>query len=152
MGNGALLWATGLSHWGLLSRRVLLSFESRYALRLFEVVSLRVGLAHKASEVFPLADLRARLGVPDGTFRLWADLRRYVIERAVCRDQPCQRPCRGLRSGQARQGGDGPVKLSVLLSTGALQFSWQPGSPPWPVEVDLGGEMTSHSTRGRRCP
>jgi Initiator Replication protein len=71
------------SHWGLLSRRVLLSFESRYALRLFEVISLRVGLVHKASEVFPLADLRARLGVPDGTFRLWADLRRYVIERAV---------------------------------------------------------------------
>ena len=71
------------NHWALLSRRVLLSFESRYALRLYEVISLRVGLDHKTNEIFPLDDLRLRLGVPAKQFPRWQDLRRYVVERAV---------------------------------------------------------------------
>lgn len=39
---------------------------SRYALRLHELVELRVNLERKASEVFKLDDLRARLGAPAG--------------------------------------------------------------------------------------
>jgi hypothetical protein len=31
-------------HWVILSRKALLAFESRYALRLYEIVTLRIGL------------------------------------------------------------------------------------------------------------
>ena len=49
-------------YWAIIDRSAALSMTSRYALRLHELVALRVNLERKASEVFKLDDLRARLG------------------------------------------------------------------------------------------
>ena len=70
-------------HWAVLSKRAVLAFGSRYSLRLYEIVALRVGLDHKTSEMFDLEDLRSRLGVPVGKMKAWADLRRFVLEPAI---------------------------------------------------------------------
>ena len=53
-------------YWAIIDRSAALSMTSRYALRLHEMIALRVNLERKASEVFKLDDLRARLGVPAG--------------------------------------------------------------------------------------
>lgn len=71
------------NHWAVLSRKAILAFESRYSLRLHEIIAIRAGLDKKHSEIFPLDDLRLRLGVPRGKFKLWADFRRFVLQRAV---------------------------------------------------------------------
>ena len=71
------------NHWAALSRKAVLAFESRYSLRLYEIIALRSGLEHKSIELFSLEDLRRRLGVPKGKFKVWNDFRRFVLERAV---------------------------------------------------------------------
>ena len=71
------------SHWAVLSRRAVMAFESRYSLRLYELLALRAGLDHKTAETFALGDLRARLGAPDGKLTLWADFRRFALEPAI---------------------------------------------------------------------
>ena len=71
------------NHWAALSRDAVLSFESRYALRLYELMTLRGGLSHKNTETFELDDLRNRLGVPSGKLPRWNDLRRKALEPAI---------------------------------------------------------------------
>lgn len=71
------------NHWAVLSRKAVLAFQSRYSLRLYELLSLRVGLDKVASEQFSIDDLRALLGVPTGKLTRWQDLRRKVIETAI---------------------------------------------------------------------
>lgn len=70
-------------HWAVLSKRAVMSFQSRYALRLFEIISLRVNLAHKTSEKFTLEDLRARLGVPPNKLARWQDFKAYALKPAI---------------------------------------------------------------------
>lgn len=70
-------------HWAVLSKRAVMAFESRYALRLYEIVSLRSGLDHKTHEVFDVDTLRNRLGVPVGKLVEWSDLRRKCLEPAI---------------------------------------------------------------------
>lgn len=60
----------------------MLSFESKISLRLYLLLSLRAGL-RKTSETFELDDLRNILGLEDGKFARWPDLRRFVLVRAV---------------------------------------------------------------------
>jgi hypothetical protein len=69
-------------HWGILSRKALLAFESRYALRLYEMVALRIGL-ERTKQDFSIVDLRERLGVPQGKLLKWDALRRKAIDPAV---------------------------------------------------------------------
>lgn len=69
-------------HWGILSRKALLAFESRYALRLYEMVALRVGL-DRTKQDFSVEDLRERLGVPAGKLMKWDAFRRKAIDPAV---------------------------------------------------------------------
>ncbi|WP_139219321.1 replication initiation protein [Bosea sp. CRIB-10] len=71
------------NHWAALSRKAVLAFESRFSLRLYEIVALRSGLERKTSEVFDLDDLRKRLGVEPKTFTRWQDFRRFVLDRAL---------------------------------------------------------------------
>jgi len=59
-----------------------LSFESRYSLRLYMHIGLRVN-RRQVSEDLTIDELRAILGVPDGRFLRWQDLRRFAIDRAV---------------------------------------------------------------------
>ena len=70
-------------HWAIISKRAVMAFESRYSLRLYEIVSLRVGLDHIASETFDLDDLRRRLGVPDGKMLKWFDVKRKALDPAI---------------------------------------------------------------------
>lgn len=70
------------THWAAVSRRAVLAFESRYSLRLYMHIGLRVN-RRQVSEDLTLDELRDVLGVPDGTFRRWQDLRRFAIDRAV---------------------------------------------------------------------
>lgn len=69
------------THWAVISRKAVLAFESKYALRLYTVLSLRAGL-RKASEDFMLEDLRALLGVT-GTYERWNNLDQWVLRPAL---------------------------------------------------------------------
>lgn len=71
------------NHWAVLSRKAVMAFQSRYSLRLYELVSLRVGLDHVHSEELSVDDVRSVFGVPKGKLMRWPDLRRYVIELAI---------------------------------------------------------------------
>lgn len=71
------------NHWAVLSKRAVMAFESRYSLRLYEMLALRSGLDYKTSETFTLADLRSRLGVPVGKLSRWVHLRQFAIEPAI---------------------------------------------------------------------
>ena len=70
------------THWAVISRRAVMSFESRYALRLYTLLCLRSGL-RKVSEEFSLDDLREIMGVPEGKLARWQDLKTWAIEPAV---------------------------------------------------------------------
>jgi hypothetical protein len=70
------------THWASISRRAVLTFESRYSLRLYLWLSLRANL-RKTSEDVSLDDLRDLLGVPEKTLTRWQDMRRFVLDRAL---------------------------------------------------------------------
>ncbi|MBM9593991.1 replication initiation protein [Roseitranquillus sediminis] len=70
------------SHWAVISRRAVMAFESKYALRLYAVMSLRAGL-RKASEAFALDELRELVGVPAGKLPRWQDFKLRALEPAM---------------------------------------------------------------------
>lgn len=70
-------------HWGVLSKRAVMAFESRYSLRLFEIVAVRANQDRASSETFALDDLRARLGVPVGKLATWSNLRVFALDPAI---------------------------------------------------------------------
>jgi len=70
------------THWAAVSRRAVLSFESRYSLRLYLFLSLRANL-RKVSEDIALDDLRAMLGVPTRKLVSWQHLRARALDPAV---------------------------------------------------------------------
>lgn len=70
------------THWAAVSRRAVLSFESRYSLRLYLFLSLRANL-RKVFEDVALDDLRALLGLSGDTLSRWQDLRRFGLDRAI---------------------------------------------------------------------
>lgn len=71
------------NHWAALSRSAVLAFESRYALRLYELMTLRGGLSHKNEENFELDDLRRRLGVPPGKLTRWTHFKDRALDPAI---------------------------------------------------------------------
>lgn len=99
------------THWGRVRSEIIFGFSSKYGLALYELLALRVGLEHKSSQVFNLAELRALLGVSDGKLLRNPDLLRYCISPAVlevnglsdigCEVEPIRRggTMRGLVSG-----------------------------------------------------
>lgn len=70
------------THWAAISRRAVLAFESKYALRLYLFLSLRAGL-RKTSEDFDLDDLRAMFGLTADRLPRWQDLKRRALDPAV---------------------------------------------------------------------
>lgn len=70
-------------HWAVLSKRAVMAFESRYSLRLYEILALRSGLDRKTREVFPLDELRARLGVPQNSLNRWVHLQQRALAPAI---------------------------------------------------------------------
>jgi hypothetical protein len=71
------------NHWAVLSRQAVNAFQSRYSLRLYELVSLRVGLDRVQSETFTIDDLRKLFGVPSGKLTTWSNLRMKVLDTSV---------------------------------------------------------------------
>lgn len=69
------------THWAVISRKAVLAFESKYALRLYTLMALRAGL-HKTSEDFLLDDFKNLLGVT-GLYPRWNNMRMRVLDPAV---------------------------------------------------------------------
>lgn len=74
---------SGSHHWAALSKKAVLAFESRYSLRLYEIVSIRKGLSYKHEERFEVDDLRARLGIPPEKLKSFGDVKKYALDPAV---------------------------------------------------------------------
>jgi plasmid replication initiation protein len=70
------------THWAAVSRRAVLSFESRYSLRLYLFLSLRANL-RKVSEELSIDDLREMLGVPSHALPRWQDVKRRALDPAM---------------------------------------------------------------------
>ena len=70
------------THWAAVSRRAVLSFESRYSLRLYLFLSLRANL-RKVSEDMSLDNLRDMLGVPINALPRWQDVKRRALDPAM---------------------------------------------------------------------
>ena len=69
-------------HWASLSAQAVYAFESAYALRLYELITLRQG-RRQFQETFTLDELRERLGVPPNKLDRFHDLKRFVLDRAI---------------------------------------------------------------------
>lgn len=70
------------THWTAVSRRAVLAFESKYALRLYLYLSLRARL-RKSAEELDLDALRDLLGLSGGTLSRWQDMRRFALDPAL---------------------------------------------------------------------
>jgi hypothetical protein len=105
------------NHWAILSRAAVMAFESRYALRLYEIISLRARLATKVSETFEIDELRRRFGVPSGKLTNWSDLRRKVINPALAEVNHLS----GFTVSAM------PIKRSRAVE--AVEFTWQQRDP-----------------------
>lgn len=70
------------THWAAISRRAVMAFESKYALRLYMWLSLRAGL-RKVSEDVPLDELRAMMGLSPSKLVRWQDFSRYALDPAI---------------------------------------------------------------------
>lgn len=62
--------------------KVLAAFTSKYALALYEVISAKINLRKKSTEL-DLDALRQWLGVETGKLNAWSDLRRYAVQTAL---------------------------------------------------------------------
>lgn len=100
-------------YWAIIDRSAALSMTSRYALRLHEMIALRVNLERKASEVFKLDDLRARLGVPAGKLDRWTHLSQKALQPAIAEVNQLSRFTVSMR----------PQKRS--RSVVAVELSWE---------------------------
>jgi len=69
-------------HWAILSRQAVMAFESRYALRLYELISLRINLTRN-TEKFTIDNLREKLGVPAGKLMKWDAFNRKALGPAI---------------------------------------------------------------------
>jgi hypothetical protein len=70
------------THWAAVSRRAVLSFESRYSLRLYLHIGLRVN-RRQVSEDVSLEDLREILGIARNTLPRWQDVKRRALDPAI---------------------------------------------------------------------
>ncbi len=70
------------NHWAAVSRRAVLAFSSKYSLRLYLHLSLRVNL-RKSSETIAIDDLRDILGVPSNKLKPWHNLKTRALDLAV---------------------------------------------------------------------
>jgi len=70
--------------YAILKKEVMLSFESKYALALYELIERRRNLKYKTSDEFTVDDIRALLDVPDGKYdKNFHDLAKRVITPAI---------------------------------------------------------------------
>lgn len=70
------------THWAAVSRRAVLAFESRYSLRLYMHIGLRVN-RRQVSEDVSLEELRDILGVPSDKLKTWQHLKSRALDPAI---------------------------------------------------------------------
>jgi hypothetical protein len=70
------------NQYAIMNRAAVLSFDSKYAVTLYEMGCQRWQKRDVTWEGTP-DDLRSMLGVPNSTYRDWTDLRRRVIDQAI---------------------------------------------------------------------
>ena len=70
------------THWAVISKAAVLAFQSKYALRLYTLLSLKVGL-RKTSEDYTIEDLRNTLGIPHNAYPLFGNLKQKVLKPAI---------------------------------------------------------------------
>ncbi len=73
----------GSDYYARLNRGVLLAFDSRYAVTLYERACLLVGRTHGRKWRGSVTELREMMGIPSDAYRDWTDLRNNVVNRAV---------------------------------------------------------------------
>ena len=69
-------------YWGRLKAYVICSFQSKYALALYEALCLRGNLQIREQEL-GVADFRLLLGIPEGKLELFKNLKKWAIDLAV---------------------------------------------------------------------
>jgi len=70
------------THWAAVSRRAVLAFESKYSLRMYLHIGLRVN-RRQTSEDVSLDDLRDILGISKNTLPRWQDVKRRALDPAL---------------------------------------------------------------------
>lgn len=70
------------THWAAVSRRAVLAFESKYSLRLYLHIGLRVNRRQSSQDV-DLEELRDILGIGHNTLPRWQDVKRRALDPAV---------------------------------------------------------------------
>ena len=145
--------AAGMFHWrfssvvmealqksemfAILSKRAVLACESRYSLRLYEIVALRANL-RKTSEVFALDDLRQRMGVPPKALAAYANFRQKALDVAVAEINQISELEVAYR----------PIKTHRLVT--AIELSWKRKESPAKEEADAERKRHSAGRRARR--
>lgn len=66
-----------------LKTKLMYSFQSKYALCIYEMIEKRIGLEFKRSETFSIEEIRGLLNVPDGKLERFADLNKHCIKVAL---------------------------------------------------------------------
>lgn len=122
-------------YWAIIDRQTALSMTSRYALRLHEMIALRVNLERKASEVFKLDDLRARLGVPAGKLDRWTHLSQKALQPAIAEVNQLARFTVSMR----------PQKRG--RSVVAVELAWEDKSDLAETKDELGRHSAGRSAR-----
>jgi len=69
--------------WGKITLPVLMAFNSKYAVSLYENVSQMTGLELKQSQSFSLDEFRDMLGVQPGRYKTFGELNKHVLQPAV---------------------------------------------------------------------
>jgi hypothetical protein len=71
----------GSDYYARVNLGVTLSLQSRYALTLYDLGCLVINRQNRSVRM-PIVDLRRRLGVPDGSFKNYAEFRRDVLNKS----------------------------------------------------------------------
>lgn len=67
-------------HYTILYKQTMLSFDSKYAIRLYEIGARQVRIGHRLEVT--IQDLRELFGVEEGKIKAWNDFRRFVLDLA----------------------------------------------------------------------
>ncbi len=71
----------GSNRWGRIKAEIVCAMTSKYAVALYELVSLRAGM-DRCVETFPFERFRDLMGVPPGKLLRWPDFERFVLQPA----------------------------------------------------------------------
>jgi|TARA_R110001599_G_scaffold44282_2_gene132202 hypothetical protein len=71
------------NHWAILDRQAVFHLTSKYSVLLFQHVCSLTNLKHITSKRFKVDDLRMMLGVPEGKFARFSNLKKDAIEAAI---------------------------------------------------------------------